>query len=97
MILYLLMGGKKRFGDLRRLIPEATQKVLTQQLRELERDELIERIVYGSVPPKVEYRFRPKGQALRPVLIAICAWTTAHQPVRKAGRPVQPTRPDSGS
>jgi len=78
MILYLLMGGPKRFGELRRMIPEATQKVLTQQLRELERDGLIARLAHPTVPPAVEYRFTPKGRALRPALRAICAWTLGH-------------------
>ena len=84
MILYCLMGGKKRFGELQRLLPEATQKVLTQQLRELERDEIILREVHASVPPKVEYSFSPKGTARQPALLKLCEWTKEHRPIRQA-------------
>jgi DNA-binding HxlR family transcriptional regulator len=83
MILYCLMSGKKRFGELQRLLPEATQKVLTQQLRELERDEIIIRKVHSTVPPKVEYSFGPKGTALQPALLQLCEWTKLHLPGRK--------------
>jgi DNA-binding HxlR family transcriptional regulator len=54
-ILYILFMGKKRFGELRKLVPDATQRMLTLQLRELEEDGIIERKVFPVVPPKVEY------------------------------------------
>ena len=60
--------------ELRRLVPEATPKLLTQQLRELEGDGLIARKVYAVVPPKVEYSLTPRGESLFPILQAMYAW-----------------------
>jgi len=77
LILYSLISGKKRFSELQKLIPEATQKMLTQQLRELERDQIITRKVYPTVPPKVEYSFAPGGNSLRPAFKALCEWASA--------------------
>ncbi len=74
LILHELFGGTRRFGELHRALPGITQKMLTQQLRELERDDLIHRQVYPQVPPKVEYSLTPLGQTLRPVLDALHAW-----------------------
>ena len=68
-----------RFAELRRLIPGITQKVLTQQLRELERDGIVHRKVYAQVPPKVEYALSDYGKTLRPVLQAMCHWGEAHE------------------
>ena len=74
LILWHLSGGTKRFGELRKLIPHATQKMLTQQLRELESDNLIIRKVYPVVPPKVEYSLSDLGKSLTPVLNAMRDW-----------------------
>lgn len=74
IILYHLMQGKKRFGELRTLIPETTQKMLTQHLRELEEDKIIVRRVYPEVPPKVEYSLTTFGKTLRPVMRELCRW-----------------------
>jgi len=63
-----------RFNELNRLHPKLTQKMLTQQLRELEKDGLIYRKVYTQVPPKVEYSLTELGEKLRPVLAAMCDW-----------------------
>ncbi len=71
--------GTLRFSDFRRQLPEITPKVLTQQLRDLERDGLIERKVYAEVPPKVEYSLSEFGQTLEPVLITIAEWGMANQ------------------
>jgi DNA-binding HxlR family transcriptional regulator len=68
-----------RFGDLQRAIPEVTKKMLTQQLRELERDQLIDRVVYPTVPPKVEYALSAFGETLRPVLETTAQWGRQHK------------------
>ena len=78
LILWHLVSGTKRFGELRKLIPHATQKMLTQQLRELEADNLIIRIVYPVVPPKVEYSLSELGSSLSPILNAMCDWGTEY-------------------
>jgi DNA-binding HxlR family transcriptional regulator len=83
VIAYYLMQGTRRFGELRRLVPDATQKMLTQQLRELERDGVVARKVYHEVPPKVEYSLTALGQTLRPVLDALCKWGKGR--TRKSG------------
>ncbi|MCL2580388.1 MAG: helix-turn-helix transcriptional regulator [Oscillospiraceae bacterium] len=76
IILWHLMDHTRRFGELRKLIPQATQKMLTQQLRELEEDKLVIRTVYPIVPPKVDYRLSDLGESIRPILEAIRAWGT---------------------
>jgi DNA-binding HxlR family transcriptional regulator len=79
VILYYLGDGPKRFSELRRLIPAATQKMLTQQLRELEKDGIIDRKVFPVVPPKVEYALSTYGRTLEPLLEAMCAWGRKHR------------------
>ncbi len=63
-----------RNGEMLRLMPRITQKMLTQQLREMEADGLVERVIYEQVPPKVEYSLTPRGAALRPILEMMIAW-----------------------
>jgi DNA-binding HxlR family transcriptional regulator len=76
VILFHLFGGKVlRFSDLERAIPAISQKMLTQQLRQLEKDGLVQRTVHPEVPPRVEYRLTPWGQALCPALDALLEWT----------------------
>jgi len=79
MILFYLEGGTLRFGELRRLIPAMTKKMLTQHLRELERDEVIHRKVYAVVPPKVEYSLTRHGESLKPILKLMSAWGRKHR------------------
>ena len=74
LILWHLIDDTRRFGELRRLIPQATQKMLTQQLRELEDDSLVIRTVYPVVPPKVEYQLSQLGKSIKPILDSICTW-----------------------
>lgn len=63
-----------RFGELRSRLPKITQKMLTQQLRELEADQIVARKVYAEVPPRVEYSLTPRGESLREVIQAMTAW-----------------------
>ncbi|MFT4105496.1 MAG: helix-turn-helix domain-containing protein [Lacrimispora sp.] len=74
LILWHLIDRTLRFGELRKLIPQATPKMLTQQLRELEEDNLIIRTVYPVVPPKVEYRLSELGTSIQPILEAMYKW-----------------------
>lgn len=74
LLLWHLSGRILRFSQLRQLVPEATPKMLTQQLRELEQDGLINRKVYPVVPPKVEYRLTPLGESFFPILEAMYNW-----------------------
>lgn len=74
IILWYLQGGTLRYGELRRLLGNITQKMLTQTLRELEKDGLIERTVYPVVPPKVEYTITQNGEKLLPIFKALQEW-----------------------
>lgn len=74
IILHMLSSGTMRFGELKRNIPPVSQKMLTQQLRELEADGIIVRQVYAEVPPKVEYFLTEKGASLAPILNDLYAW-----------------------
>ncbi|MCU9613422.1 helix-turn-helix transcriptional regulator [Caldibacillus lycopersici] len=78
VILCHLNHGKKRTSELKRLMPDITQKMLTQQLRELEADGVINRIVYNQIPPKVEYELSEYGKSLQSILDALCAWGENH-------------------
>ena len=72
------MDGTLRFSELRKFLPQATPKMLTQQLRELEADGIIPREVYPVVPPKTEYSLTDFGRTLSPVLNAMCEWGKEH-------------------
>jgi DNA-binding HxlR family transcriptional regulator len=74
LVLWCLKDSVKRNGELKRLIPEVSQKMLTQQLRELESSGIVERIVYPVVPPKVEYKLTTMGEKLIPILINLHDW-----------------------
>jgi DNA-binding HxlR family transcriptional regulator len=75
VILFHLFGGQvQRFSELEKLIPEISQKMLAQQLRQLEADGIVHRTAYAQVPPKVEYRMTEWGQALCPALDALLQW-----------------------
>jgi DNA-binding HxlR family transcriptional regulator len=77
-ILYYLFAAPRRLSELRRLAPAASQKMLVQQLRELEAHGLVVRSVFAEVPPRVEYRTTPLGASLEPIVAALCAWGRAH-------------------
>ena len=74
MILHMLSSGTQRYGALKKNIPAVSQKVLTQQLRELEADGIVRRTVYMEVPPRVEYALTERGVTLTPILDALYHW-----------------------
>lgn len=78
VILFHLMAGTLRFNEIRRHIPNVTQRMLTNQLRELEADGLIDRKIYAQVPPKVEYSLSELGHSMSPVLLALKQWGDQH-------------------
>jgi DNA-binding HxlR family transcriptional regulator len=73
-IIYFLLSGTKRFGELRRLVGTATQRMLTNQLRQLERDGVVTRKAYAGTSPKVEYSLTERGQKLKPTIEAMWLW-----------------------
>lgn len=79
LILFHLMSGTKRFNEVRRLIPDITQRMLTLQLRELETDGVIHREIYREVPPKVEYSLTKLGNSLAPLVSAMREWGAVHE------------------
>lgn len=74
IILWILFQEKRRFSEIKRSIPKITQKMLTQQLRELEKDGIVHREVFPVVPPQVEYSLTQKGHTLAPILKAMEKW-----------------------
>lgn len=82
MILFRVMEKTRRFNELRRLLPNITQRMLTNQLRQLERDGLIRRKIYAEIPPKVEYSLTDFGRTLTPVLVALTTWAEENMPER---------------
>lgn len=85
VILWWLRHDAKRFGELKLLIPRITQKVLTQQLRELEEDGLVRREAYREAPPRVEYSLTAYGETLRPITELLCDWGKAYAPEYEFG------------
>ncbi|MET3196987.1 helix-turn-helix domain-containing protein [Bacillus sp. OAE603] len=78
VILCHLIKGKKRTSELKRLMPDITQKMLTQQLKELQVDNIVNREVFNQVPPKVEYSLTEYGWSLKEVLDLLCCWGELH-------------------
>jgi DNA-binding HxlR family transcriptional regulator len=84
LIIYNLLDGTKRFNELRRAIPMVTQRMLTNQLKELEADSIVTRTVYAQVPPKVEYALTEIGLMLKPILGELEAWGACY--IKKRAR-----------
>jgi DNA-binding HxlR family transcriptional regulator len=82
LIIYHLRGGPKRFNELRRKMPGITQRMLTQHLRELQADGILDRRVFEVVPPHVEYSISGAGKTLLPILDAMAAWGQERQAER---------------
>ncbi|SFU18329.1 helix-turn-helix domain-containing protein [Mesorhizobium sp. YR577] len=78
VILYHLFETPKRLSELKRLIPDISQKVLIQQLREMEEHGLVHREIFRQVPPRVDYSATALGLSLQPVLLALCEWGQRH-------------------
>ncbi|HXV30049.1 MAG TPA: winged helix-turn-helix transcriptional regulator [Sinorhizobium sp.] len=76
-ILWVLLGGPMRFGELRRALPGITQHMLTAQLRALEADRLVSRTAYAEIPPRVEYALTENSRALKPIFLALTDWARA--------------------
>ena len=80
-ICYALAGGKLRYGELRKRIPEITERMLTLQLRKLEANGLVRRTVYAEVPPRVDYELTPSARELIPVLKQLKEWGERHKKI----------------
>jgi DNA-binding HxlR family transcriptional regulator len=78
IIIFVLLEGPLRFGEIHRIIPGMALKVLSRQLKELEQDGIVTRTAYPEVPPRVEYALSAKGETLRPVMRLLSAWSTEH-------------------
>jgi DNA-binding HxlR family transcriptional regulator len=93
VILFHLLDGKKRFMELTRLVPNATQRMLTRQLRELEGDGVVARKVFPQVPPRVEYELTAFGfgESLAPILVSLRDWGQRYQVGRQAVGALAPT------
>ena len=79
IIVCILGQGTKRYGELRRHVPDVSKKMLTQTLRALERDGLLKRKVYAEVPPRVDYDLTPLGRVFLEPVTSLCAWAQAHK------------------
>jgi DNA-binding HxlR family transcriptional regulator len=78
LILWNIRERPQRLSELKRLIPEISEKVLIQQLRDLEKDGIVHRRDYAEMPPKVDYSFTEYGKSLKPVLRMLCHWGEEH-------------------
>jgi DNA-binding HxlR family transcriptional regulator len=81
ILFQLLVNGKMRYGELRKVIPEVSERMLVAQLKELESDQLVQRIVYPEVPPRVEYKLTDLGYSMQPLLKDISEWGNMHRSV----------------
>jgi DNA-binding HxlR family transcriptional regulator len=81
--LYWLDSGMRRFSELQRLMPDISHKVLTETLRNLEREGLVTRTECSAIPPRVEYRISPYGETVRPLIEAVRRWGRAHLELRR--------------
>ncbi|NUU63651.1 winged helix-turn-helix transcriptional regulator [Paenibacillus agri] len=94
VIIYSLLGGTKRFNEIRKIYPQVTHHTLTLQLRELEREGLISRKVYNQVPPKVEYSLTEFGRTLEPMLLMMKEWGYLYEERVKANNEVVEEEPE---
>lgn len=78
LVLFFLRDGPKRYGELKRLIPGVSDKVLIQSLKDLEADRVLARNDYKEVPPRVDYTLTPLGRSLAEAIVPLCTWGTAN-------------------
>ena len=78
LVLFFLRDGPKRYGELKRLIQGVSDKVLIQQLKDLEADHVLVRTDYKEVPPRVDYALTPLGRSLADALVPLCTWGAEH-------------------
>lgn len=78
LILFSLRDGPRRYGELKRLIPGVSDKVLIQQLKDLQTDQVLARTDYKEVPPRVDYGLTPLGRSLADAIVPLCTWGTEH-------------------
>lgn len=88
VVMFHLLERTMRFNEIRRQLPSVTQRMLTNQLRELEADGLVERRVHAQVPPRVDYSLTPLGRSMEPILMALKAWGDAN--LDRFGKPKTP-------
>lgn len=93
IILFHLLGQKRRFNEFRRLMPGVTQRMLTLQLRELERDGVVTRSIFPEVPPRVEYALTAFGETLRPIIALMRDWGQAFRDTVLTTRNLEATPP----
>ncbi len=86
LILRELISGTKRFGEIHKAIGGISQKVLTQKLREMESDGLLDRIAYPEIPPRVEYTLTELGMTLKPVLDSMATWGSMYKSINEDER-----------
>ncbi len=94
VVLWYLLGHTRRFSELKKLIPSITEKMLSLQLKELEKDGIITRTVYPQVPPKVEYSLTAFGEELTPIIEAMAKW--GRNTGKKRGEMVEQTKSKAG-
>jgi DNA-binding HxlR family transcriptional regulator len=95
LIMFFLRDGPMRYGALRRLVQGVSDKVLIQQLKDLEADRMLSRTDYKEVPPRVDYKLTPLGRSLAEAIVPLCAWGTENAPQMAsifAGRDACPDR-----
>ncbi len=78
LVLFFLHDGPRRYGELKRLIPGVSDKVLIQALKDLEADRVLARTDYKEVPPRVDYTLTPLGRSLAVAIVPLCTWGTEH-------------------
>ena len=86
LIVYELIGGIRRYNEIQRAVPQATPRMLSKQLKELEEDGVLNRVLYPVVPPKTEYSLTELGNTLVPIVESLCKWGEYY--FRLAGLPV---------